>query len=119
MEIGPEVIEPLPFDGIQPEAPHGSFALTDDEREVLATWAEHARATGIACVEDLRQRAWPATAEDASIIGVFREGERLATWLVVGLTGSWAVASCTRGEVVGSAATLAEALKLIAPLTAD
>ncbi len=107
-------MDPSPFRGIEPEASHSSLALTAEECQILAAWAEHARGAGIAGVEDLRDRPWPPLADEANILGVFRERERLAAWLVVGRTGSWAVASCTRGEVVGAATTLEEALALIA-----
>lgn len=90
-------------------------ALSDAERDFLAIWAERSRPAGIAAVENLRDRAWPMSVEEANVLGVFREGERLAAWLVVGRTGGWAVASCRRGDVIGSAATLAEVLELIHP----
>jgi hypothetical protein len=107
------VIEPVPYRGMAVGAPPLPLELSDDERELLASWAEHARSAGIEAVENLRERPWPLSADEANILGVFRQGERLAAWLVVGRTGSWAVASCLRGDVMGSAATLAEALELI------
>lgn len=106
-------MEPVPYRGMNGGVPPPSLALSDDERELLTTWAERARSAGIEAVENLRERPWPLSAEEANILGVFRQGERLAAWLVVGRTGGWAVASCLRGDVVGAVTTLAEALELI------
>jgi hypothetical protein len=97
-------------------SPGGAFsALTISQRRYLLGWSEAARTTGIDAVEDLAQRPWPDS-EAETIIGVFRSGHLLASWLIVGHGGTWAVACCGDGSVSESVPTLADALHLVCPL---
>ena len=89
--------------------------LTVAQRRYLLGWNEAARATGIDAVEDLALRPWPDCDAD-SIIGVFRSGHLLASWLIVGHGGTWAVAHCSDGTVSSSVPTLADALHLVCPV---
>ncbi len=109
-------MERLQTRGADPNAQHPAARLTEPEREVLAAWTERVRPIGIEAVEDLRARPWPLCPDETNILGIFRNGERLAAWLVVGGGESWAVASCTRGDVIGAATGLGEALALIVPV---
>lgn len=83
--------------------------LSIEEREQLAAWSTAARAKGIEAVEDLGDRPWPVPTE-AVILGIFRNGDRFARWLVVGRSGDWALASCPDGVVISAGITLAEVL---------
>src|ERR1019366_9413644 len=67
--------------------------LNASERRALAGWMNESRAAGIETVEDLGVRPWPGRGAE-TIIGVFKAGHLLASWLIVGQAGSWAVASC-------------------------
>jgi len=96
--------------------PNQAFgALTTSQRRYLHGWSEAARDTGIDSVEDLGLRPWPES-DAETIIGVFRSGHLLASWLVVGQGGTWAVACCRDGTVSGSVPTLADALHLVCPV---
>ena len=53
-----------------------------------------------------------------TIIGVFRQGEDQAGWLVVGQEGQWAVATCATGDVSPPVASLSDALSLVCPIDA-
>ncbi len=86
-----------------------STGLTVDERRYLMAWIESARASGIDATEDLRLRPWPVPIS-ASVIGVFRAGESIATWLVVGQNGLWTVILVASGHIVTTQPTLAEVL---------
>ena len=95
-------------------APEHTFpGLSAAERRTLAGWVAHARNAGIDGAQDLSVRAWPESAVNTNIIGIFRSGHVLASWLIVGQGGSWAVASCGNGEVSQGVASLAEALALV------
>jgi hypothetical protein len=89
--------------------------LTVAQWRYLLGWSEAAQATGIDAVEDLALRPWPEC-DAATIIGVFQSNHLLASWLVVGHGGMWAVACCSDGTVSRSVPTLADALDLICPL---
>lgn len=91
--------------------------LSPVERRVLSRWLTAARQAGIDAAEDLGIRPWPAPSAD-SIIGVFKAGHLLASWLIVGQEGSWAVACCADGNVSESLGTLADALALVCPFEA-
>ena len=88
--------------------------LSDVERRYLEGWSVAARASGIDAVEDLRGRAWPGPVAEC-IIGVFQSGHLLATWLIVGEAGSWAVACCADGRVSDTLPSLVEALEFVCP----
>lgn len=90
-------------------------ALSSEERKVLSRWLAAARAAGIDAAEDLGLRPWPAPAAEA-IIGIFKAGHLLASWLIVGQRGSWAVACCADGGVSPSLGTLTDALSLVCPV---
>jgi hypothetical protein len=90
-------------------------ALTTDERAYLGKWWQLALPAGIDMVEDLMARPWPRPVAD-TIIGVFRSGEELATWMVIGSGGAWVVASCGDGKVSKPLDTLAAALSHIHPV---
>jgi len=88
--------------------------LSPTERRVLEGWIVLARAGGIETAEDLGLRPWPGHSSE-TIIGVFKSGHLLASWLVVGRAGSWAVASCGDGAVSPRLNSLADALDLVYP----
>jgi hypothetical protein len=90
-------------------------SLTVPQRRYLLGWSEAARETGIDSVEDLSLRAWP-DCEAETVIGVFRSGHLLASWLIVGHGGTWAVAFCRDGTVSSAVPTLADALHLVCPV---
>ena len=69
-------------------------ALLAEERSYLLDWQSRVRAIGIDAVQDLAPRRWPCPIAD-TIIGVYKLGDELASWLVVGHAGWWAV-SCWR-----------------------
>ena len=75
-----------------------------------------ARTDGIDAVEDLHARSWPGPGAE-TIIGVFQAEHLLASWLVVGQGGTWAVASCSDGSVSRTLPSLMDALNLICPVT--
>ena len=89
--------------------------LTSEERVHLQNWWKQASLAGIDMVEDLIARPWPRPVADA-IIGVFRSGEELATWMVIGRSGAWVVACCSDGKVSSPVNTLAAALSQIHPV---
>ncbi|HEX3990801.1 MAG TPA: hypothetical protein VHX39_06485 [Acetobacteraceae bacterium] len=76
------------------------------------SWLDTARADGIDATEDLRLRPWPMPVT-AQVIGVFRTGMTMATWLVVGQNGLWTVVSVAEGTVLATRPTLAAALAVI------
>jgi len=87
--------------------------LSPGERRTLAGWIVAARkGCGIDTAEDLGVRPWPGLATE-TIIGVFKSGHLLASWLIVGHGGSWAVASCGDSAVSPRVPDLADALALI------
>jgi len=88
--------------------------LNAEERRHLLMWLESARASGIDATEDLRMRPWPV-AISASIIGVFRAGDEMASWLVIGQNGLWTVVSVSEGGVLATLPSLTEALAVIHP----
>ena len=94
-----------------------SAGLTVDERRYLLAWITSARASGIDATEDLRLRPWPVPIT-ANVIGVFRSGEDMAAWLVVGQGGLWTVVAVAQSRILATEATLAEALEIIHPLPA-
>jgi hypothetical protein len=87
-------------------------ALQPDERTCLLDWQTRAGAIGIDAVQDLRQRPWPCPIAD-TILGIYRHGDELASWLVVGHAGQWVVSCCNDGAVSRSLESLADALTLI------
>jgi hypothetical protein len=102
--------------GLVRSLPSAAFpALTAGERVHLEEWQRTVWLHGIDAVEDLAQRSWPCAVAD-TIIGVFRQGENQAAWLVVGQDGKWAVASCASGDVSQPVDSLADALSLVCRL---
>jgi len=89
-----------------------SAGLTVDERRYLMAWIETARASGIDATEDLRLRPWPVP-NSVAVIGVFRAGESIATWLVVGQNGLWTVIVVASGHIVTTQPALSDALAAI------
>lgn len=93
--------------------PVGTFSrLSPGERRVLAGWIEAARSGGIDTAEDIGFRSWPGHGTE-TIIGIFKPGHMLASWLVVGHGGCWAVASCGDSAVSPRVRSLADALDLV------
>lgn len=84
------------------------------DRRLLSLWLAAVRPAGIDSAEDLGARPWPAATADC-IIGVFKAGHLLASWLVVGHDGRWAVACCADGAVSRSFGSLADALEAVCP----
>jgi hypothetical protein len=78
-------------------------------------WQRLALSIGIDAVEDLKARPWPGPVADA-VIGLFRSGEEMANWLVIGHDGTWVVACCTDGTVSRQFDSLAAALSMLHPL---
>jgi len=98
--------------------PRSAFpALSAGERVYLEEWLRTVWLRGVDAVEDLAGRPWPCTVAE-TVIGVFRQGEDQAGWLVVGQEGQWAVATCATGEVSQPVASLSDALSLICPIDA-
>jgi hypothetical protein len=97
-----------------PPAPSSPEAqvLTAEERRHLFAWIEDARKHGVDAAEDLRLRPWPVPVT-AAVIGIFRMGEEMAAWLVVGQNGLWTVVAVDEGRVLATRPSLAEALALI------
>ncbi len=99
--------------------PKSAFpALSAGERVCLEEWQRTVWLCGIDAVEDLAGRPWPCTVAE-TIIGVFRQGEDQAGWLVVGQAGQWAVATCASGEVSEPVGSLSDALSLVCPIDVD
>jgi len=97
-------------------SPAQSFrALTPDERVYLQEWWKRALPSGIDMIEDLRARPWPCPIAD-TIIGMFRRGEEMAAWMVIGQDGAWVVACCSDGTVTRQFDSLAEALAQVHPV---
>jgi hypothetical protein len=78
----------------------------------LLSWLDEARTSGIDATEDLRLRPWPMPVT-AQVIGVYRSGMTMATWLVVGQNALWTVVSVSEGTVLATRPTLAAALAII------
>jgi hypothetical protein len=93
-------------------------ALRADERSYLLDWWSRARGIGIDAVEDLVSRPWPCPIAD-TIIGIYKLGDELASWLVIGHAGRWAVSCCDDGTVSRSLGSLADALLLVSRLRFD
>jgi hypothetical protein len=89
-----------------------SFGLSVEDRRHLLAWLDEARESGIDATEDLRLRPWPMPVT-AQVIGVYRSGLTMATWLVVGQNGLWTVVSVAEGTVLATRPTLAGALAII------
>jgi hypothetical protein len=89
-----------------------SFGLSVEDRRHLLAWLDGAREVGIDATEDLRLRPWPMPVT-AQVIGVYRSGLTMATWLVVGQNGLWTVVSVAEGTVLATRPTLAAALAII------
>jgi hypothetical protein len=87
-------------------------ALQSEERSYLLEWQTRVRAIGIDAVQDLAARPWPCPIADA-VIGIYKLGDELASWLVVGHAGRWAVSCCDDGSVSQSLGSLAGALALV------
>lgn len=96
------------------KSPSTFGGLNVSERRTLASWLEAARRGGIDTAEDLGVRPWPGLGTE-TIIGVFKSGHLLASWLIVGRSGSWAVASCGNNAVSSRVGSLADALELVYP----
>ena len=90
----------------------GSLGLSVEDRRHLLSWLDGARASGIDATEDLRMRPWPMPVT-AHVIGVFRSGMTMATWLVVGQNDLWTVVSVAEGTILATRPTLAAALAVI------
>ncbi len=105
-------MQSLPIESATLRVPQPFTRLTSEERSELAAWCEAARSAGIDGVEDLGVRPWPVP-NAAAILGVYRSGAALADWLVVGRSGDWAVACCADGQIIGSAPTLIDALRVL------
>jgi hypothetical protein len=107
----------MEFGQAQSVAPVSTAAfggLSPVERRILAGWIVAARDGGIDTAEDLGIRPWPGLGAE-TVIGVFKSGHLLASWLIVGHDDSWAVASCGDSAVSSRVASLADALKLVYP----
>lgn len=100
---------------VVPAANTAFGGLSPVERRTLASWIAAAREGGIDTAEDLGFRPWPGVGT-ATVIGVFKSGHLLASWLIVGRAGSWAVASCGDSAVSSRVSSLADALALVYPL---
>lgn len=87
-------------------------ALRSDERSYLLDWQTRVRAIGIDAVQDLVPRRWPCPIAE-TIIGIYKLGDEMASWLVVGHAGWWAVSCCDDGTVSQSLGSLADALTLV------
>lgn len=99
--------------------PEGAFGgLSPVERHTLSSWVAAARRGGIDTAQDLGARDWPDHGAQ-TVIGVFKPEHLLASWLVVGRDGDWAVASCGDGMVSARQSSLADALKLVYAQRAD
>lgn len=83
----------------------------------LEEWLRTVWLRGIDSVEDLAGRPWPGAVAE-TLIGVFRQGEQQAGWLVVGQAGQWAVATCANGLVSAPVGSLSDALALVCPIDA-
>ncbi len=90
-------------------------ALTPDERVYLQNWSKLASTAGIETIEDLMTRPWPRPVAE-TIIGVFRTGEELASWMVIARDGAWVVACCSDGTISSAFDALAGALAHIHPV---
>ncbi len=90
----------------------GSLGLSVDDRRHLLAWLDKARVGGIDATEDLRMRPWPMPVT-AQVIGVFRTGMTMATWLVVGQNDLWTVVSVAESTVLATRPSLAAALAII------
>jgi hypothetical protein len=90
----------------------GSAGLSVEERRHLLAWLDAARDSGIDATEDLQMRPWPMPVT-AQVIGVYRSGQAMATWLVVGQNGLWTVVSVSESTVLATRPTLAAALAII------
>jgi hypothetical protein len=88
------------------------LGLSVEDRRHLLAWLDGARMSGIDATEDLRLRPWPMPVT-AQVIGVYRSGLTMATWLVVGQNGLWTVVSVSEGTVLATRPTLAAALAII------
>jgi hypothetical protein len=86
--------------------------LSVEERRLLLAWIDDARGSGIDATEDLRLRPWPVPVT-AVLIGVFRSGETMASWFLVGQNGLWTVVAVAEGKVVATRPSLREALEII------
>jgi hypothetical protein len=89
-----------------------SSGLSVEDRRHLLAWLDEARVSGIDATEDLRLRPWPMPVT-AQVIGVYRSGLTMPTWLVVGQNGLWTVVSVAEGTVLATRPTLAAALAII------
>jgi hypothetical protein len=99
-----------------PTLPNQAFAaLSASQRRYLLGWSESARSNGIDAIEDLTRRSWP-NCDAETVIGVFQSGHLLATWLIVGSEGSWAVACCRDVTVSQPVPNLADALHIVCPV---
>ena len=90
----------------------GFRGLNVNDRRMLAGWITESRSAGIETVEDLAIRPWPEPNAE-TVIGVFKTGHLLASWLIVGQEGCWAVACCADGAVSPRLPSLADALALV------
>lgn len=94
-------------------APNYAFrGLSAVERRALSGWLAAVRSAGIDAAEDLGARPWSAPVAD-TIIGVFKSGHLLASWLVISQNGSWAVACCADGVVSEACENLSDALAVV------
>jgi hypothetical protein len=89
--------------------------LTPDERTHLQKWWKLALPAGIDMLEDLGARPWPCPVAD-TIIGIFRFGEEMAAWMIIGQDGAWVVANCSDGMISRQFDSLASALSQVHPV---
>lgn len=87
--------------------------LRPEDRIALCTWLDAVRGFGIDDVQDLSGRSWGEFRADY-VIGVFKSGEIVASWLIVGHRNAWAVASWPDGAV-SAYATISAALGSLYP----
>lgn len=88
--------------------------LSKPDQRVLADWLAAMQHRGIETAIDFSRRDW-GTADLEVIIGIFRTGQPLASWLLVRYRSQWAVATVADETISAVRATLEDALRLIAP----
>ena len=83
--------------------------LTTNELRSLRHWQTAAQAIGVDAVEDLSSRLWPCLISGV-VLGVYRNGQSEASWLVIRHNAEWVVASCEDLTVSVPVTSLDEAL---------
>jgi hypothetical protein len=101
------------FSEVSAMPPAGRFeGLEDTDRQVLERWLAGVSHLGIDAAIDLSSRPWNLPAS-CVIIGVFKRGAKVASWLLVGDGLGWTLVNCATNDIAGAADTLASALALI------